>query len=285
MLGDALAKLGGRDRRLEGKVAWITGATSGIGRASALELARRGAAVALSGRREDRLQRVAEEARALGVEALVVPCDVCDESALEATVAQIEERFGRLDVAFANAGFTVGGRVDELTGDDWRRQLDTNVVGAAMTAKHALPALRRTRGRLAFTGSVAAFLPAPAFAPYHCSKHALRAIGLTLSVELAGSGVSCTLVHPGFVESEINQVDNEGRFDPSRDEKRPQALMWPTDRAARVIVDAIVARRRELVFTGHGKLSAWLGQHAPWLLHAVMTSGPMRRQADGFRVE
>ena len=157
--------------------------------------------------------------------------------------------------------------------------------GAAITAKHALPALRRSRGRLAFTGSVAAFLPAPAFAAYHCSKHALRAIGLTLSVELAGSGVSCTLVHPGFVQSEINQVDNEGHFDPSREEKRPKLLMWPTDRAARVIVDAIAARRREVVFTGHGRVSAWLGQHAPWLLHAVMTSAPMRRQADGFRVE
>jgi hypothetical protein len=61
--------------------------------------------------------------------------------------------------------------------------------------------------------------------------------------------------------------------------------MWPTDRAAKVIVDAIVARRRELVFTGHGKVSAWIGRHAPWLLHAVMTSGPMRREADSFRVE
>lgn len=285
MLEGAWTKLGRRDRRLEGKVAWITGATSGIGRATALELARRGVPVALSGRREDRLQQVAEEASVLGVEALVVPCDVCDEPTLAAAVARIEDRFGQLDIAFANAGFTVGGRVEELTGDDWRRQLETNVVGAALTAKHALPLLRRARGRLAFTGSVAAFLPAPAFAPYHCSKHALRAIGLTLSAELAGSGVSCTLVHPGFVESEINQVDNEGHFDASREEKRPKALMWPTDRAARVIVDAIAARRRELVFTGHGKLSSWLGQHAPWLLHAVMTSGPMRRQADGFRVE
>lgn len=280
-----MVKPGRRARRLDGKVAWITGATSGIGRASALELARRGAPLALSGRREDRLHEVAAQARTLGVETIVVPCDVCDESALRTVVARIEDRFGQLDIAFANAGFTVGGRVDELTGDDWRRQLETNVVGAAMTARHALPALRRTQGRIAFTGSVAAFLPAPAFAPYHCSKHALRAMGLTLSAELAGTGVSCTMVHPGFVESEINQVDNEGRFDPSREDKRPRALMWPTDRAARVIVEAIAARRREVVFTRHGRVSAWLGQHAPWLLHAVMASGAMRRRADGFRVE
>src|SRR5690606_1178224 len=235
-------------RGLDGMVAWVTGATSGIGEACARELARRGARVAISGRRRDRLDALAAE---LG--ALPVPCDVREDEAVATAVDTVLERFGRLDLALANAGFTVGGRVEELSADDWRRQLDTNVVGAALTARHALPALRESRGRLGLVGSVAAFLPAPSFAPYHASKYALRALGLTLSAELAGSGVSCTTVHPGFVASEIAQVDNHGRHDPSRADQRPAALMWPTDRAARVIVRALLARRREVVFTGHGR--------------------------------
>jgi NAD(P)-dependent dehydrogenase (short-subunit alcohol dehydrogenase family) len=271
--------------RFKGSVAWITGASSGIGRACAVELGRRGAVVALSARRRERLDEVARQVERAGGSALVVPCDVCDETQLEATAAAIASAHGKLDVAIANAGFTVGGRIDELGHDDWRRQLDTNVVAAAITAKHALPALRASRGRLALIGSVAAFLPAPGFGAYHCSKHALRAIGQTLSIELAGSGVSCTTLHPGFVESEINQVDNAGRFDPSRPEQRPRYLMWSAERAARTIVEAIAARRREVVFTGHGKLAAFVGMHAPWLAHAVMASGPLRGQADKVRVE
>jgi short-subunit dehydrogenase len=96
--------------------------------------------------------------------------------------------------------------------------------------------------------------------------------------------VSTTVVHPGFVESEINQVDNDGLFDAARVEQRPRYLMWPTDRAARVIVAAIAARRRELIFTGHGKIAAFLGIHFPGLTHFVMTRGAMQSRAEGFRV-
>jgi NAD(P)-dependent dehydrogenase (short-subunit alcohol dehydrogenase family) len=269
------------DKSLKGRVAWVTGATSGIGREVALELARRGAIVAVSGRRRDRLERVVAE----GGRLFAVPCDVRDEASLAAAVDDIVARHGRLDLALANAGFSVGGRIEELNADDWRRQLETNVIGAALTARAALPALRITRGRLGLVGSVAAFLPAPSFAPYHASKYALRALGLTLSAELAGSGVSCTTVHPGFVASEITQVDNHGRHDPSRADQRPAALMWPTDRAARVIVSALLARRREVVFTAHGRAAAFLGMHFPALAHLVMTRGAMKQRADAFRVE
>jgi NAD(P)-dependent dehydrogenase (short-subunit alcohol dehydrogenase family) len=264
-------------------VAWITGASSGIGRACALELARLGAAVAVSGRRRDRLDEVVRAIEQAGGQALAVPCDVCDEASVADAVERVARRLGRLDVALANAGFAVGGRVEELDAAAWRRQLDTNVVGAALVARHALPQLRRTAGRIAFTGSVAAFVPAPGFAAYHCSKYALRALALTLQAELEGTDVSCTIVHPGFVESEINQVDNEGRFHPERTDRRPHGLMWPTDRAARVIVEAIRKRRREVVFTGHGRVAVALGMHFPSLAHLVMTRGTMRRRADGFR--
>lgn len=270
---------------LSEKVAWVTGATSGIGRECALELGRAGAIVAASGRRADRLEEVCAAIRTAGGRALAVPCDVQSEDEQRDAVARIVREHGRLDVALANAGFSVGGRVEELTADEWRRQLDVNVVGVAITARAAIPELKKTRGRLALTGSVAAFMPAPGFAAYHASKWAVRALGMCLAVELEPSGVSVTLLHPGFVASEINQVGNDGTLHPERSDRRPQYLMWPTERAARVMVRAIAARRRELVFTGHGKFAAFVGQHFPGVVHFVMTRGAMQRQADEFRVE
>jgi len=255
----------------EGGVAWVTGASAGIGRAVALELARRGADVAVSARRIERLEALAAEIGKLGRRALAVACDVTHEDEIRKAAARVREVFGRLDVAVANAGFGVSGRIETLSADDWRRQLETNVIGVAITAREALPALRETRGRLALVGSVSGMLATPGSGAYCASKYAVRAIGQTLSLELHGSGVSCTTLHPGFVASEIAQVDNRGVFHPERTDRRPARLMWPTERAARVMVEAIRRRRREVVFTGHGRAAAFLGRHAPGLVHLAMT--------------
>jgi NAD(P)-dependent dehydrogenase (short-subunit alcohol dehydrogenase family) len=267
-------------RSFDGLVTWITGAGSGIGKALALELASRGSTVAISGRRAGYLEEVAREIESRGGKALAVPCDVTEEQEIERAVARVVSELGRLDVAIANAGFSVAGPIRTLTAEDWRRQLDTNVVGAALTAKHAIPALEQTKGRIALVGSVAAFTPSPRVGAYSASKAALRSMGQTLDIELHGTGVSVTLLHPGFVESEIAQVDNQGRFDASRTDKRPKNLMWPADRAARVCANAIHARKHEFVFTGHGKIGAFLGQHTPGVLRFAMTrSGAKKRTA------
>lgn len=256
-----------------GQVVWITGAGSGIGRALALELAGRGANVALSGRRQKNLEEVATAIEERGGAALPVLCDVTDEDDVQRAAERVAAELGRIDAVVANAGFSVAGKLSRLSAEDWRRQLDTNVVGAAITVRHALPHLLKTRGRIALVGSVAAFTPAPGVGAYCASKAALRMMGLSLAVELHGTGVSVSLLHPGFVESEIAQVDNEGRHDPSRVDKRPKNLMWPADRAAKSMADALAARKREHVFTGHGKVGAFLGQHTPGLLHFAMTRG------------
>ncbi len=255
------------------QVAWITGGGSGIGRATALELGRRGAKVAVSGRRADRLAAVVSDLEAAGAEALAVSCDVRDEQQIEGAVKAVVDRFGKLDVVLASAGFSVAGKVVDLKGEDWRRQLETNVVGAALTVRHALPHLRKTKGRIGLIGSVASFLCQPKLAAYSASKFAVRAIGQTLAIELHGSGVSCTTIHPGFVDSEIAKVDNSGHFDPARNDRRPKNLMWPADQAAEVIVKALSRRKREVVFTAHGKVGAFVGQHWPGLAHLVMTRG------------
>lgn len=251
---------------------WITGGGSGIGRAIALEYAARGAAVAVSGRRLAPLEETAAAVEAAGGRGLVAPCDVTDEGAQRAALGAVLEAFGHLDVAIANAGFGVSGPIEQLGAADWRRQLDVNVVGAAVTAALALPALRRTGGRLGLVGSVAGFIATPGTGAYSASKFAVRGLALTLAQEVHGSGVSVTGLHPGFVESDIARVDNRGVLHPERRDPRPAWLMWPADRAARACVRALDARRVEYVVTGHGKLGAFLGRHFPGLVHLALTS-------------
>jgi NAD(P)-dependent dehydrogenase (short-subunit alcohol dehydrogenase family) len=257
------------------RVVWITGASAGLGREMARVFAADGAWVAVSARREERLGEVVES---LGGRGLAVRCDVADEDQVAAAVAAVVERFGRLDVAVANAGFVVSGKVEDLSAADWRRQLDVNVVGLAVTARHALPHLRASRGRLALVGSVAGEVPAPGSAAYAASKAAVRSLGWSLSVELHGSGVSCTTLLPGFVESEIGKVDREGVYREDWTDRRPTRLLWPTDRAARVMVRAIARRKREYVFTGHGRVAAFVSRHAPGLVHLAATRLPLRRE-------
>ena len=260
-------------RRFENQVVWITGGGSGIGRALALAFADEGATVAVSGRREERLQEVVQELEAHGAKGLAVRCDVADEASVAETVQKVVRTFGGLDVAVANAGFSVAGRIEKLSAADWRRQLDVNVIGAAMTARYAIPHLRKRKGRMVLVGSVSSMMSTPGFGAYSASKYAVRAIGQALAVELHGSGVTCTTIHPGYIESEIAQVDNQGRFDSSREDRRPKNLMWRTDRAARVMVGAIARRKREYTFTGHGKAGAFAGRHMPGLVHFGMTRG------------
>jgi NAD(P)-dependent dehydrogenase (short-subunit alcohol dehydrogenase family) len=232
----------------------------------ALELARRGANVAVTGRRIAPLEAVATEIRGLGRQAFVIPADCTDEAQVQRACAAAVESLGRLDVVVANAGFGVSGKVESLSADDWRRQLDVNVVGCAITARHAIPHLVKTRGRLALVGSVSALAYFPGQGAYQASKAAVLALGRTLAMELAPRGVSCTVLQPGFVESDIGRTDNQGRFDPNRRDPRPAQLLWKAEPAARRMVRAIERRKVEFTFTGHGRLGAFLGRHAPWLV-------------------
>jgi len=255
--------------RFDGSVVWITGGGSGLGAAMARRFAEEGADVAVSGRRADRLEEVAEAVRSVGRRAVVAPCDVTDEAQQQAAVDKVVNELGRLDVAVANAGFAVSGKVEDIDAAAWRRQLEVNVIGAALTARHAIPHLVATKGRLGLVGSVSGLVYLPKNGAYQASKAAVLAMGRTLAMELAPRGVSCTVLQPGFVKSEINQVDNAGTRDPSRRDKRPASLLWETDDAARVMVHALYKRKVEYTFTGHGRFGAFLGRHFPGLVQVL----------------
>ena len=255
-------------------IIWITGASSGIGKSMALEWARLGYKVVLSSRRKELLDKVADEIKHSGGEALVIPCDIMDEASIENAVQQIIQNWGGLDVVVANAGFGVFGSIEKLTAKDWDRQLQGNVTGLALTVKYALPHLKKNKGRIGLVGSVGAYLPNPNVGAYGASKAAVNSIGLTLQVELMGTGVSCTALHPGFVVSEIARIDNDGVWHPEQEDPRPSNLMWPTDKAAKVMIKAILKRKRNYVFTAHGKLAVGLQRWFPGLMRSIISKGP-----------
>ncbi|MFD2203414.1 SDR family NAD(P)-dependent oxidoreductase [Shivajiella indica] len=252
------------------KVVWITGASSGLGRYMAYEFAKNGAIIALSARRKDRLEEVLAIVKSLGGDGLVVPCDVLDENEIAKAVQAINSHFGRIDIAIANAGYGVVGKIKNLHSKEWKRQFDVNVIGLALTFKYAFPYLQESKGSIVLIGSVASYVPNPGVGAYGASKAAVHSIGQTLQLELKGTGVNCTVLHPGFIDSDIAKVDNEGVFHADNPDPRPANLMWPTEKAAKVMLKAIAKKKKNYVFTGHGRFMAFIGQHFPaiarWLV-------------------
>ena len=260
-----------RRQRFAGSAVFITGASSGIGAALALEFAREGADVVLAARRRDRLESLAAEIGAIGCRAVVAPCDVTREGDLERAAAAGRDALGKLDVVVANAGFGVTGLLERLSLDDYRRQLETNVFGVLRTIYATLEDLKKSRGRLVVIGSVSGHVAVAGSSAYSMSKFAVRGLAASLGHELAEHGASVTLISPGFIESEIRQVDNRGV---RRAEKPappiPAALVMATPTAARKIVSAVARRRREVVITGFGKAAVLLQRHLPGLLAGII---------------
>jgi short-subunit dehydrogenase len=261
-----------------GQVVFITGASSGLGAALAREFARQGADLALAARRLDRLEALAAEVTRAGRRALVLACDVSRADDVERAVARTVAALGRLDVLVANAGFGVVGPLEQLTLDDYRRQFETNVFGVLRTIYAGLPALRRRGGRLVIMGSVSGHVTVPGASPYAMSKFAVRALAEALDFELRPKGVAVTLVSPGFVDTEIHQVDNQGVRHPEMRHRAPAWVRMSAERAARLIVRAVARRRREVVITWLGRLTVFVGRHLPGLFGwAVRTFGARAR--------
>jgi len=197
-------------RRLEGTVALVTGASSGIGHAAAVELAREGASVALVGRREDRLAALAAEITRAGGQALVVPADITDAQAAGKAVERTVESLGRLDTLVNNAGLMLLGPVPGADLDDWRRMIDINLMGLMYTSHAATPHLVKAAAdaprRVADIVNIGSLAGRSAFAMsavYCATKFGVGAFSEALRQELASSHVRVSVVEPGSVDTEL----------------------------------------------------------------------------------
>ncbi len=215
----------------------ITGASSGIGAATARAAAEAGYRVALAARSADRLTELATE---LGGEqrALAITCDVTEWADQEAMVGTVLERFGRLDVAFANAGFGAKRGFLSETPEFWREMVLTNVYGAALTIRATIEALKDTQGHLLLTGSVAGRRALPG-SLYSATKWAVTAMGEGARQELNGTGVRVTLIEPGAVDTPF--FENQPKTALVADDVA-RAIMYAVSQPPSVDVNEILIR-------------------------------------------
>ncbi len=235
---------------LKGTAVVITGASSGIGRASALAFARRGARLILAARRERPLQDLAQECDRAGGQGLAVPTDVRDSEAVEALAKAAVESFGRLDVWVNNAAVGMWARFEEIPLEDYRRVIETNLWGYIYGARAALPHFRDAgSGVLINNASVLATVSAPYASPYVVAKHGIRGLTMSLRQELAldrAKGIRVCTVLPPTIDTPFFQhsANRTGRA------VKAMPPVYPPERVARTIVNCARWPRRE-VFVGN----------------------------------
>jgi len=252
---------------LAGRTVLITGASTGIGRALALELAHRGARLALNARDSERLGETASACAAAGTEVLALPGDVTRPEDCRSVVARTAERFRGLDALVNNAGMTMWARFDALADlAPLERLLAVNYLGAAHMTAAALPYLKNSRGLIVAVASIAGLTGVPERTGYAASKHAMVGFFESLRIELRGSGVDVTIVAPDFVRSELHKgaLGADGR--PLGSTPMDEPHIMTSEQCAHLIVGAIAKRQRLLITSRRGRLGRWARLVAPALV-------------------
>jgi NAD(P)-dependent dehydrogenase (short-subunit alcohol dehydrogenase family) len=239
-----LAKIGVMERTLKGKVAIVTGASSGIGEATARELAWRGAAVVLASRAAEKLEALEREIPVSGGRALAVQTDVSNKDSVEAMVGKAVEAFGSLDILINNAGLGLSGRVAQLRAEDLHHVFEVNTVGPLNCIQAALPHMRRG-GRIINVSSVVGRRAIPKVGGYCATKFALNALSDSLRVEIADRGITVTSVYPGTTRTAFRE--NSRRTAGERRGWRPKGVA--PEKVARRIADAAERGPRDVYVT------------------------------------
>jgi NADP-dependent 3-hydroxy acid dehydrogenase YdfG len=254
------------ERTLKGKVAVVTGASSGIGEAAARELARRGAAIALAARNEERLRFLGREIEAAGGRALAVRTDVADRSSVESMIERTVGEFGRVDVLVNNAGLGLSGRIAELKPDDLRHLFEVNVLGPLNCVQAALPRMT-AGGRIINVSSVVGKRAIPKVGGYCATKFALNALSDALRVEVAARGIAVTTVYPGTTLTSFR--DNSRRTGDERRGWRPKGVT--PERVAEKIADAAEGGGRDVYVTRKDRIFVACTTLAPGLFDRVLS--------------
>ena len=251
---------------MKDKVVIVTGASSGIGLATAREFARLGARVVLAARSEDLLHQYVSEIKAGGYEAFAVKTDVTLEEDCRKLVNATLEKYGRLDILVNNAGISMRALFKDVDIQVLKRLFDVNFWGAVQCTKYALPHLIRYRGSVVGVSSVAGIVGLPGRTGYSASKYALHGFLETLRIENLKNGLHVLILCAGFTKSEIRKKaltadGSQQGFTPREEEK----MMMPED-VARAIVRALNRRRNYVILTLEGKMTALVKRIAPRLL-------------------
>jgi NAD(P)-dependent dehydrogenase (short-subunit alcohol dehydrogenase family) len=192
-----------------GKIALVTGAGTGIGKAVALALMREGYAVALAGRREDKLAQTAAEGSGIGAKSLVAPTDVSDPASVKALFGKTRETFGRLDVLFNNAGIGAPAMpLEDLPYETWKKVVDTNLTGMFLCTQEAIRIMKSQQprgGRIINNGSISAHTPRPRAVAYTATKHAVTGMTKQTALDCRGYDIACGQIDIGNAATPLTE--------------------------------------------------------------------------------
>jgi len=250
---------------LKNKVVVITGASSGIGRALALEFASRGARLSLGARRTELLEQLRTELP--GTEILIQKTDVSSETDCSLLIEETIRRFGRIDVLINNAGISMRALFEEVDLKVIRQVMDVNFYGTVYCSKYALPYLLKTKGSLVGVISIAGYAGLPGRSGYSASKFAIRGFLDTIRIENMKKGLHVLVAAPGFTASEVRKVALTTDGSQQGETPRDESQMMSAEACARYIARAVQKRKRQLILTfTEGKLTVFLGKFFPALL-------------------
>lgn len=245
------------------KVVIITGASSGIGKACAMEFGRRGAKIVVSARNAAPLNDVKELLERQGVPVLAVTGDVSREEDCRKLVQESVARFGKIDVLINNAGMSMRALFEELDLSVIRTLMDVNFWGAVYCTKYALPYLLRSKGSVVGISSIAGKKGLPGRTGYSASKFAMEGFLETLRTENLKKGLHVLVACPGFTASNIRNTALTANGEIQKESPREEAKMMTAGEVARHIADAVEKRKRDLVLTAEGKLTVFLNKFFP----------------------
>ena len=253
-----------------GKTVLISGASEGIGRALALEIAASRPRLVLNARNEARLQQAAAECRVRGAEVLSLAGDVSLEQDCRRLVQRALEGFGSIDILVNNAGVTMWSRFDAVRDfTAFERLLAVNYLGSVYLTAAALPHLKESRGLIVAVASLAGLIGVPESTGYAASKHALIGFFESLRIELRGSGVDVTIVAPDFVVSEMHRRAIGPNGVPLGKTPMQESRIMTAPACARLIARAMRRRQRLLITSLRGKLALWARLLAPALVDRI----------------
>jgi NAD(P)-dependent dehydrogenase (short-subunit alcohol dehydrogenase family) len=244
---------------LHGKVAIVTGASSGIGQVTAYELARRGASVFLAARRAEALATVHQEIAAQGGSAIAVPTDIADANQVASLASRAIDAYGQVDVLVNNAGMGVGGKfLSQMQPEQIAQVVQVNLLGAMLLTQAVLPGmLERRQGVIISVASVASVVAIDTL--YSASKFGLRGFSFGLRRQLQGTGVTACLISPGFIQTPMT-AHRTGRM------PGPEIV-------AEAIARSALYPKRERVVPRYYAAAFWFEQHLPWLVDRVIKPG------------
>ena len=255
-------------RKISGTTAVITGATSGVGRETALQFARDGASVVVAGRRKERLQQLVSEIESTGSQALGVVTDVAEQAQVDHLIESTVDRFGRIDTLVNNAGVAFAGRFDRMTLEDFRRVMDVNFWGAVYASKAVVPCMREQRGGGAIinVSSIFGKRGVPFQTAYCASKFALAGFSEALRAEVMSDGIDVSTIFPGAVETEIfeSAANHTGMELPSFVPK------FPAKALARIIVQTARFPQPEIVIALDAQAINFFNTLAPGLMDLAL---------------